>query len=35
MKKNELLGLLDKVNQEDEILTNPHERVLLIDGLNL
>ena len=35
MKKNELLGLLDKVSQEDEILTNPHERVLLIDGLNL
>jgi DNA polymerase-1 len=35
MKKNELLSLLDKVSQEEEILTNPHERVLLIDGLNL
>ena len=35
MKKNELLNLLNKVSQEEEILTNPHERVLLIDGLNL
>ena len=35
MKKSDLINLLGKVTKEDEVLTNPHERVLLIDGLNL
>ena len=35
MKKSDLINLLGKVTQEEEVLTNPHERVLLIDGLNL
>jgi 5'-3' exonuclease len=35
MKKSDLINLLGKVTQEDEVITNPHERVLLIDGLNL
>lgn len=35
MKKNDLLNLLGKVTKEEEIITNPYERVLLIDGLNL
>jgi len=29
------MNLLGKVTKEEEIITNPHERVLLIDGLNL
>jgi DNA polymerase-1 len=35
MKKSDLINLLGKVTKEEEVLTNPHERVLLIDGLNL
>ena len=35
MKKSDLINLLGKVTKEEEILTNPYERVLLIDGLNL
>ena len=35
MKKSDLINLLGKVTQEEEVITNPHERVLLIDGLNL
>jgi DNA polymerase-1 len=35
MEKNDLLNLLGKVTKEEEIITNPYERVLLIDGLNL
>jgi DNA polymerase-1 len=35
MKKSDLINLLGKVTKEEEIITNPHERVLLIDGLNL
>jgi len=35
MNKSELMNLLGKVTKEEEIITNPHERVLLIDGLNL
>ena len=35
MKKSDLINLLGKVTKEDEVLTNHHERVLLIDGLNL
>ena len=35
MKKSDLINLLGKVTKEDEVLTNPHEGVLLIDGLNL
>lgn len=35
MKKSDLINLLGKVTQEEEIISNPHERVVLIDGLNL
>lgn len=35
MKKSELIDLLGKVTKEEEVFTNPHERVLLIDALNL
>jgi len=35
MKKSDLINLLGKVTKEEKIITNPYERVLLIDGLNL
>jgi len=35
MKKSELLNLLDQMDKEEISSANPHERVLLIDGLNL
>jgi len=35
MKKSELLNLLDQMDKQDDAPANPHERVLLIDGLNL
>lgn len=35
MNKKDLLNLLDQVSQEETIYTNPHERVVLIDALNL
>ena len=35
MKKSELLNLLDQMDKQEPSPANPHERVLLIDGLNL
>jgi len=35
MNKKNLLNLLDQVSKEETIYTNPHERVVLIDALNL
>jgi DNA polymerase-1 len=35
MSKSDLLALLDSKPQENETTSSPHERVLLIDGLNL
>jgi len=35
MNKNELLNLLNQMDKQEEGSANPHERVLLIDGLNL
>jgi len=35
MNKNELLNLLNQMDKQEEGFANPHERVLLIDGLNL
>jgi len=35
MNKKNLLNLLDQVSKEEKIYTNPHERVVLIDALNL
>ena len=35
MKKSELLNLLDQMDKQESSPANPHERVLLIDGLNL
>ena len=35
MNKNELLNLLNQMDQQEDSPANPHERVLLIDGLNL
>ena len=35
MKKSELLNLLNQMDKQDDLPANPHERVLLIDGLNL
>ena len=35
MNKNELLNLLNQMDKQEEGSANPHDRVLLIDGLNL
>lgn len=35
MNKSELLNLLDQMDKQEPSPANPHERVLLIDGLNL
>ena len=35
MKKSELLNLLDQMDKQEQSPASPHERVLLIDGLNL
>ena len=35
MNKNELLNLLNQMYKQEEGSANPHDRVLLIDGLNL
>jgi len=35
MNKNELLNLLNQMDKQEEGFASPHERVLLIDGLNL
>jgi 5'-3' exonuclease len=35
MKKSELLNLLNQMDKQEDDSFNPHERVLLIDGLNL
>jgi 5'-3' exonuclease len=35
MKKNELLNLLNQMDKQEDDSSGPHDRVLLIDGLNL
>jgi len=35
MNKSELLNLLDQMDKQESSPSNPHDRVLLIDGLNL
>ena len=35
MKKNELLNLLNQMDKQEDDSSSPHDRVLLIDGLNL